>query len=115
MWSLSFNRSKYDHTFFFKHNKEQITTLIVYINDMSLTRNDHEERKALQEHLAREFEMKYLGELKYFLKLKCQDKKKCIFMSQQKYILELLKKTRNLNQKYFLELKCQDQKRIYVC
>jgi hypothetical protein len=36
-------------------------------------------------------------------------------MSQQKYILELLKKTRNLNQKYFLELKCQDQKRIYVC
>jgi hypothetical protein len=83
---------------------------------MSLTRNNHEERKALQEHLACEFEMKYLGELKYFLELKCQDKKKiCIFMSQQKYVLELLKKTRNLNHKYFLELKCQNQKSIYVC
>lgn len=76
MWSLSFNQSKYDHTLFFKHNKERITTLIVYTNDMSLTRNGHEERKALQEHLAREFEMKYLGELKYFLELKCQDQKR---------------------------------------
>ncbi|KAL6329534.1 hypothetical protein AAG906_022083 [Vitis piasezkii] len=53
-----------------KHNKEQITTLIVYVDDMIVTRKDFEERKTLQEHLAHEFEMKNLGELKYFLEIK---------------------------------------------
>ena len=42
-------------------------TLIIYVDDMIITRNDKEEISELQRHLASEFEMKNLGGLKYFL------------------------------------------------
>ncbi|RVW24626.1 Retrovirus-related Pol polyprotein from transposon RE1 [Vitis vinifera] len=58
MKSIGYKQSNSDHTLFLKHNKEQITTLIVYVDDMIVTRKDFEERKTLQEHLAHEFEMK---------------------------------------------------------
>ncbi|KAL0421755.1 UNVERIFIED_CONTAM: Retrovirus-related Pol polyprotein from transposon RE1 [Sesamum latifolium] len=67
MKSFGYKQSNSDHTLFLKHNKEKVTALIVYVDDMIVTGNDPEERKALQKHLAREFEMKDLGQLKYFL------------------------------------------------
>ena len=59
-----------DHTLFLKKQHGKITTLIVYVDDMVVTENDPEERKTLQNYLSREFEMKDLGHLKYFLGLK---------------------------------------------
>ena len=44
-----------------------MTTLIVYVDDMIITRDDAEEISRLQEQLSTEFEMKNLGGLKYFL------------------------------------------------
>ncbi|KAL0318797.1 UNVERIFIED_CONTAM: Retrovirus-related Pol polyprotein from transposon RE1 [Sesamum angustifolium] len=61
MKSFGYKQSNSDHTLFLKYNKENVTALIVYVNDMIVTGNDPEERKALQNHLAREFEMKDLG------------------------------------------------------
>ena len=55
--------------------------------------NDPEERKALQEHLSREFEMEDLGTLKYFLGIKVSQSNKGIFLSQRKYALDLLQET----------------------
>ena len=54
----------------FSEQHGKITTLIVYVDDMVVTRSDPEERKALQNYLFREFEMKDLGPLKYFLGIK---------------------------------------------
>ena len=93
MKSIGYKQSNSDHTLFLKHNKEQITTLIVYVDDMIVTRKDFEERKTLQEHLAHEFEMKDLGELNYFLGIKVSRSKKSIFLSQRKYALDLLNET----------------------
>ena len=93
MKSIGYKQSNSDHTLFLKHNKEQIITLIVYVDDMIVTRKDFEERKTLQEHLAHEFEMKDLGELKYFLGIKVSRSKKSIFQSQRKYALDLLNET----------------------
>ncbi|RVW24104.1 Retrovirus-related Pol polyprotein from transposon RE1 [Vitis vinifera] len=53
-------RSNSDHTLFLKKQHGKITTLIVYVDDMVVTGNDPEERKALQNYLSREFEMKDL-------------------------------------------------------
>ncbi|CAL2245805.1 unnamed protein product [Prunus armeniaca] len=49
------------------HKENKITALIVYVDDMIVTGDDPDERKALQEYLSKEFEMKDLGTLKYFL------------------------------------------------
>ncbi|KAK2988057.1 hypothetical protein RJ640_001998 [Escallonia rubra] len=56
-------------------------------------RNDPEEREALQGHLSREFKMKDLGPLKYFLGIEVSRSNKWIFMSQRKYALDLLRET----------------------
>ncbi|KAK2975037.1 hypothetical protein RJ640_002466 [Escallonia rubra] len=59
-----------------------------------LTRgNDPEEREALQGHLSREFKMKDLGPLKYFLGIEVSRSNKGIFLSQRKYALDLLRET----------------------
>jgi Asp-tRNA(Asn)/Glu-tRNA(Gln) amidotransferase C subunit len=45
----------------------------------------------LRKRLSVEFEIKELGKLKYFLGIEVTHSKKEIFISQQKYILDLLK------------------------
>ncbi|RVW58364.1 Retrovirus-related Pol polyprotein from transposon RE1 [Vitis vinifera] len=74
-----------------QHGK--ITALIVYVNNMVVTGNDPEERKALQNYLSREFEMKNLGPLKYFLGIEVSRSSEGIFLSQRKYALDLLQET----------------------
>ena len=64
---FGYHQSNLDHTLFLKKQHGKITTLIVYVDDMVVTGNDPEKRKALQNYLFKEFEMKDLGPLKYFL------------------------------------------------
>ena len=71
----------------------KITALIVYVDDMVVTGNDPEERKALQTHLSREFEMKDLSPLKYFLGIEVSWSRERIVISQRKYALDLLQET----------------------
>ena len=67
MTTFGYKQSNSDHTLFLKKQHGKITTLIVYVDDMIVTGNDLEEMKALKEYLSKEFEMKDLGPLKYFL------------------------------------------------
>ena len=55
-----------DHTLFIKHSASgRVTTLIVYVDDIIVTGNDEHEKQGLKQCLAKEFEIKYLGRLKY--------------------------------------------------
>ncbi|KAL6315101.1 hypothetical protein AAG906_035309 [Vitis piasezkii] len=90
MRAFGYRQSNSDHTLFLKKQHGKITTLIVYVDDMVVTRNDPEERKALQNYLFREFEMKDLGPLKYFLGIEVSRSSEGIFLSQRKYALDLL-------------------------
>nr|CAN82774.1 hypothetical protein VITISV_026106 [Vitis vinifera] len=67
MRAFSYRQSNLDHILFLKKQHGKITALIVYVDDMVVTGNDPKERKTLQNYLSREFEMKDLGPLKYFL------------------------------------------------
>ena len=83
-----------DHTLFVKHSSGgRITVLIVYVDDIILTGDDEKEMDGLKKFLAREFEIKDLGNLKYFLGMEVARSRKGISVSQRKYVLDLLKET----------------------
>lgn len=64
--------------------------LIVYVDDIILIGDDAEEMSKLKVHLAKEFEIKNLERLRYFLGIEVA-RSEGIFISQRKYILDLLK------------------------
>jgi len=68
--------------------------LIVYVDDIIIAGDDLIEKDMLRKRLTVEFEIKKLEKLKYFLGIKVAYSEKEIFISQQKYILDLLQKTR---------------------
>ena len=93
MRAFGYHQSNLDHTLFLKKQHGKITTLIVYVDDMVVTGNNPEERKALQNYLSREFEMKDLGPLKYFLGIEVSRSSEGFFLSQRKYVLDFLQET----------------------
>ena len=66
-----------------------------------MIRDDIEEIGKLKKHLAKEFEIKDLRKLKYFLGIEVAYLRNDISISQQKYILNLLKETDLLRCKPF--------------
>ncbi|XP_016647514.1 PREDICTED: uncharacterized mitochondrial protein AtMg00810-like [Prunus mume] len=78
---------------FLKRDGRIFTALIVYVNDIVVTRNDTGEQLKLQKYLSQEFEMNDLGDLKYFLGSEVAWPTTGIFLSQRKYVLDLLTKT----------------------
>jgi len=90
---FGYTQSNSDHTLFLKHNHGKITALIIYVDDMIVTGNDPNEISSLQQYLASNFDMKQLGDLKYFLGIEVARSKHGIFLSQRKYVLDLLTET----------------------
>ena len=72
-----------DHTLFTKHSTDgRMVVLIVYMDNIILTRDSIEEMECLKEVLAKEFEIKDLGTRKYFLGMEVARSKKGIVVSQ---------------------------------
>ncbi|RVW97173.1 Retrovirus-related Pol polyprotein from transposon TNT 1-94 [Vitis vinifera] len=62
------NSGKVYHTLFMKHSKEgEMTLFIVYVDDIIITGDDEEGIENLKKLLAKKFEIKDLGQLRYFL------------------------------------------------
>ena len=78
---------------FYKHNHGKIAILIVYVDDIVMTRDDIVELESLKNFLSNQFEVKDLGQLKYFLGMEVARSSKGIVISQRKYVLDLLKET----------------------
>lgn len=67
--------------------------LIVYVDDIIITRDDVKAFSDLKRRLEVEFDIKDLGKLKYFLGMEFARSKEGIFLNQRKYILDLLAET----------------------
>ncbi|KAK2973789.1 hypothetical protein RJ640_008194 [Escallonia rubra] len=59
-----------------------VTALLVYVDDIIVTRNDSDEKEALHKYLAKEFKIKDLRKLKHFLGIEVARSKEGIFVSQ---------------------------------
>ena len=94
MKEFGYKQSQGDHTLFIKHSVAGgVTALLVYVDDIIVTGNDEREKHDVKQRLAKEFEIKELGKLKYFLGIEVAYSTQGIFISQQKYVTDLLAKT----------------------
>ncbi|KAK5840489.1 hypothetical protein PVK06_009390 [Gossypium arboreum] len=91
MTSRNYTQGQADHTMFYKHlEKGKCCILIVYVDGIILTGDDSSEIVRLKEFLGTEFELKDLGNLKYFLGMDVARSQTGISISQRKYVLDLL-------------------------
>ena len=66
MKKYGYEQNNSDYTLFLKKEKGRITCLIIYDDDMVIIGNNKEVISDLEKKLFIEFEMKDLGNLKYF-------------------------------------------------
>ncbi|CAN1170240.1 Retrovirus-related Pol polyprotein from transposon TNT 1-94 [Linum perenne] len=91
---FGFYQSQADHTLFFKHLPHgRIIVLIVYVDDIIITGNDPKEIKLIKQKLGAQFEIKDLGNLKFFLGMEFARSKDKLFVNQRKYVIDLLEET----------------------
>lgn len=70
----------------------KVTILIVYVDDIIVIREDEIEKDKLSQCLPQEFKIKAFGRLKYLFRIEVVYSKAGIFISQHKYIVNLLQK-----------------------
>jgi hypothetical protein len=86
MLERGYIQSNANHTLFYKHGTCKITILIVYVDGIVITGDDYAEILNLKKYLALEFEVKDLGQLKYYLGIEISRGPKGL-----KYVLDILK------------------------
>jgi hypothetical protein len=89
---LGFVPSKGDTSLFFLSNKQVTMYVLVYVDDIIVASSSQDATNALLKNLGRDFALKDLGELHYFLGVEVTKTKEGILLMQQKYATELLKR-----------------------
>ncbi|GJT73961.1 putative ribonuclease H-like domain-containing protein [Tanacetum coccineum] len=87
-----YKRGTIDKTLFIRRNKKDIMLVQVYVDDIifgSTNKSWCDEFEALMQS---RFQMSSMGELTFFLGLQVKQNKEGIFISQDKYVAEILKK-----------------------
>ena len=77
---------------YIKKDKESMIIIEVYVDGIIFGSDDDKLSKQFAKDMQSKFEMSLLGELKFFLGLQISQLKNGIFISQAKYIKEMLKK-----------------------
>lgn len=83
-------QSKFDYSRFFKKVDFDIVILLVYVDDLIIIDSTQKLVDELQFVLEQNFEMKDLGELRYFLGLEILRSTYGIVLSQRKYAIYLI-------------------------
>lgn len=78
---------------FTKADNKGIVVVLIYVDDIVITSNNQSGIEALKRHLSKEFDIKELGKLRYFLGVEVARSHKGLFLSQRKYVMDLLKET----------------------
>jgi hypothetical protein len=87
-----FRKGNADNNLYIKVNQNNLLIIEVYVDDIIFGSNDDRMSQKFAKDMQNEFKMSLLGELSFFLGLCICQLDTCIFISQTKYIKEMLKK-----------------------
>nr|GEV23180.1 putative ribonuclease H-like domain-containing protein [Tanacetum cinerariifolium] len=87
-----FQRGKIDQTLFIQKQKRDIFLVQVYVDDIIFGFTKKELCTAFEKLIKDKFQMSSMGELTFFLGLQVKQKEDRIFISQDKYVDEILRK-----------------------
>ncbi|GJT15015.1 putative ribonuclease H-like domain-containing protein [Tanacetum coccineum] len=87
-----FQRGKIDKTLFIKRNKSNILIVQVYVDDIIFGSTRKKMCTEFEKMMHKKFQMSSMGELIFFLGLQVKQKEDGIFISQDKYVNEILNK-----------------------
>ncbi|CAA7013099.1 unnamed protein product [Microthlaspi erraticum] len=82
-----------DYSLFTFDKKGVTINLLIYVDDMILTGNSETDLQKFKDYLSSCFKMKDLGALKYFLGIEVARSKQGFYLSQRKYVLDILSET----------------------
>ncbi|KAK0605807.1 hypothetical protein LWI29_030936 [Acer saccharum] len=95
--STGFVNSKSDTSLFTLHQSGHTLYLLVYVDDIIVTGSSDLKVRQFIATLAQRFSLKDLGPISYFLGVEATATSRGLFLSQQKYIRDLLTKTNMLD------------------
>nr|GEU74214.1 putative ribonuclease H-like domain-containing protein [Tanacetum cinerariifolium] len=87
-----FYSGKIDKTLFIRRHKDDILLVQVYVYDIIFGSTKKELCNAFEKMMHKKFQISSMGELTFFLGLLMKQKQDEIFISQDKYVAEILKK-----------------------
>eukprot|EP00253_Pinus_taeda_P022673 PITA_22673 len=94
-----FSKGSTDSNLYIKFENDKLLILVVYVDDIIFGSNEEAMSPSFALVMRKEFEMSLLGELTYFLGLQIQQNEGGIFLSQTKYLKQILKKYGMANSK----------------
>ena len=94
---LGFRPSKADTSLFFYKRGKVIIFMLVYVDDIIVASSSQKATNALLEDLKKDFALKDLGDLHYFLGIEVKKVTDGILLSQEKYVSDILKRSGMMN------------------
>ena len=106
----SFSGRSFDTALFLRRSGHGITILLLYVDDMIISSDDIQGIQNLKHFLGRQFEMKDLGPLNYFLGLEVSSSGDGYYVTQAKYTSDLISRASIIDSKIvdtLVEYKCR--------
>lgn len=97
MLHVWFQHSQTDTFMFIFRRGTDTGYLLLYVDDIILTASTTAVLHRIIQALSNEFSMTYFGTLSYFLGISVTRNATCMFLSQQKYALDILERAKMLN------------------
>jgi Reverse transcriptase (RNA-dependent DNA polymerase) len=91
--TIGFAASNYDPSLFISHSHDHTTMLLIYVNDILITRSNPSHVNQCISHLHNAFSLKYFRPIRYFLDIEVRQITLGVHLNQTKYLYDLLTRT----------------------
>nr|GEW45450.1 putative ribonuclease H-like domain-containing protein [Tanacetum cinerariifolium] len=104
-----FRRGKIDQTLFIRRQREDFILVQIYVDDIIFGLTNPQLCREFEALMHEKFQMSAMGELNFFLGLQVLQKEDGIFLSQDKYVGDTLKKSGYTDVRRLISWQCKKQ------